>query len=63
MGSRSERRAGVGLSRHQELRGGAGESDLLRSWVESLRDFCRVEEHGVEAGIGCVAEVVVSHIG
>ena len=40
--------------------GSAGETDLLRGWVESLHDFCRVEEHGVEAGIGCVAEVVVA---
>ncbi len=36
---------------------------MLQCLVESLRDFCRVEEQRVEAGIGCVAEVVVAHVG
>lgn len=32
------------------------------SCVKVLHDFCGVEQHRVQAGVGGVAEVVVTHI-
>jgi hypothetical protein len=37
-----------------------GEDDSLG--IEGANDFCGIEEHGVEAGIHCVAEIMVTYI-
>lgn len=41
---------------------GVEREETLRGLVESLYDFCGVEEHHVESRIYCMAEVVVAHI-
>jgi len=41
---------------------GVDREETLRGLVESLYDFCGVEEHHVESGIHRMAEVVVAHV-